>query len=101
MLSVKGNKILIKIYYNQYLNYFRLKYICEFENVKIDDDAIDTLVDISGGDLRKSITLLQSMASSAIEIESSEDGGDIEYQKQISANDVREMSGYVPDEKVI
>ena len=57
--------------------------ICEKENVKIDDVAINELVEISNGDLRKSITLLQSISAAG---------------KPITVNDVREMSGYIPDE---
>jgi len=63
----------------------RLLYICEKESVQIQADAIDELIDISGGDLRKSITILQSIASSNLEI---------------TKNEVRDMSGYVPDEVI-
>lgn len=53
--------------------------------MQILDDAIDELIDISNGDLRKSITILQSIASSHTEINKGE---------------VREMSGYVPDDVI-
>ena len=51
----------------------------------MDSDSIDELVSISGGDLRKSITLLQSMACSG---------------KAISVEDVRETSGQIPDDEI-
>jgi len=38
----------------------RLKYVCEEENVKIDDDAMESLIICSEGDLRKSMTFLQT-----------------------------------------
>ncbi|OHT16888.1 ATPase, AAA family protein [Tritrichomonas foetus] len=42
----------------------RLQYIVSQESLEIDgDDVYETLVDISGGDLRKAITFLQSSAS--------------------------------------
>uniref|UniRef100_A0AC35FY46 AAA+ ATPase domain-containing protein n=1 Tax=Panagrolaimus sp. PS1159 TaxID=55785 RepID=A0AC35FY46_9BILA len=61
----------------------RVKLIAERENVTIEDDAIDELVEMSNGDLRKSITILQSISSSG---------------KLITAQDVRERAGFVPDE---
>jgi len=61
----------------------RLKMICEKENVQIDEIAVNELVEISNGDLRKSITLLQSISAAG---------------KPITVDDVREMSGYIPDE---
>ncbi|KAI1707130.1 ATPase family associated with various cellular activities (AAA) domain-containing protein [Ditylenchus destructor] len=63
----------------------RLQLICQREDVTIDEDALNELLNISGGDLRKSITLLQSMSSSGVPI--------------IKA-DVRETSGYVPDGEI-
>lgn len=42
----------------------RLKYICEQEGIKIESDAVlDTLIDISEGDLRRSINTLQTCSS--------------------------------------
>ena len=57
--------------------------ICEKENVQIDEIAVNELVEISNGDHRKSITLLQSISAAG---------------KPITVDDVREMSGYIPDE---
>lgn len=59
--------------------------ICENENVSIEKEAINQLVQISNGDLRKSITLLQSMACSGF---------------HITNKDVREMSGYVAEKEI-
>ena len=39
----------------------KINYICEQENVKINDDAIKTIVDLAEGDMRKSINLLQAI----------------------------------------
>jgi DNA polymerase III delta prime subunit len=40
----------------------RLSFICKEENVKCDDKTLNTLVEMSGGDMRKAITSLQSCA---------------------------------------
>jgi DNA polymerase III delta prime subunit len=53
--------------------------------VHIGEEAVDELISISGGDLRKSITLLQSMACAGL---------------PISKGDVRETSGYVPEDQI-
>uniref|UniRef100_A0A7E4VHZ5 AAA domain-containing protein n=1 Tax=Panagrellus redivivus TaxID=6233 RepID=A0A7E4VHZ5_PANRE len=63
----------------------RLRLICSNESIDIEEDAYDTLIGISGGDLRKSITILQSISSSG---------------KRITSDDVRELSGVVPVEMV-
>lgn len=59
--------------------------ICEEEGVSFQPLALDQLVDISAGDLRKSITLLQSLSCSG---------------EAISREAVREISGYVPDGQI-
>ncbi|MFQ6094766.1 MAG: replication factor C small subunit [Candidatus Bathyarchaeia archaeon] len=41
----------------------RIRYICENENVKISDDGIEAILEISGGDLRKTGNILQTAAS--------------------------------------
>ncbi|MEM1507024.1 MAG: replication factor C small subunit [Candidatus Bathyarchaeia archaeon] len=41
----------------------RIKYICEKENVEITDDGIEAILDLSGGDLRKTLNILQTAAS--------------------------------------
>lgn len=61
--------------------------ISNIEGVKFDENAIEQLISISNGDLRKSITLMQSMACSAV-------------NSSISVEDVKEMSGEIPDKEV-
>ena len=63
----------------------RLKYIAEQEHLTVEsDDAFQTLVDISGGDLRKAITYLQSSSITGV----------------ISGKLIRELSGS-PNPEVI
>ncbi len=38
----------------------RIQYVCEQESVSCSQDAMDTLLEVSGGDLRKAINYLQS-----------------------------------------
>lgn len=61
----------------------RLLNISIAEEINFDENAIEQLVSISNGDLRKSITLMQSMACSAV-------------NNSISLEDVKEMSGEIP-----
>jgi len=65
----------------------RLKYIAEQENVEIDDDALDTIVDVSGGDCRRSIGYLQN----ACQAFASEDG-----QKKVTREAVEVVASVVP-----
>lgn len=39
-----------------------MSYICKEEGVECDDDTLNTLVETSGGDMRRAITCLQSCA---------------------------------------
>jgi replication factor C small subunit len=48
----------------------RIRYICEQEKVKIQDDGIDAILDVSGGDLRKTVNVLQTAASAGKEVDS-------------------------------
>jgi len=41
----------------------RLKWICDQEKVKCDEDALEAIYDISEGDMRRSINILQSSAA--------------------------------------
>ena len=41
----------------------RIKYICEREDVDITEDGIEAIIDLSGGDLRKTLNILQTAAS--------------------------------------
>uniref|UniRef100_A0A0N5AVR3 AAA domain-containing protein n=1 Tax=Syphacia muris TaxID=451379 RepID=A0A0N5AVR3_9BILA len=60
----------------------RLKMICEKENVEIEPDAIDELINICEGDLRRSITCLQTISS---------------CHKKLSIPDIQELSSVIPD----
>ncbi|XP_039496792.1 replication factor C subunit 4 [Drosophila santomea] len=63
----------------------RLKYICEKEGVKIEEDAYKSIVKISGGDLRRAITTLQS----CYRLKGPE--------HVINTADLFEMSGVIPE----
>ncbi|MEM2110955.1 MAG: replication factor C small subunit [Candidatus Bathyarchaeia archaeon] len=41
----------------------RIRHICDKENVKIQEDGIEAILEISGGDLRKTVNILQTAAS--------------------------------------
>jgi len=61
----------------------KLKYICNLEQVNIMEDALDILIKLSDGDMRKSINLIQSI-NTALKINN----------KIITANDVLKQIGY-------
>jgi replication factor C subunit 2/4 len=67
----------------------RLKSICEQEKVEIEEEALKSIVETSGGDMRKAITTLQS----CYRLKRGIDG----KHNKISQFDVLEMSGIVPD----
>lgn len=69
----------------------RLKFICEQENLKINDDALKSIVDISAGDLRKAITTLQSCYRLKCGTGSTLEGN------LITLKDITEMSGIIPE----
>lgn len=62
----------------------RLRLICTAEGVVVDEDVYQTIVDVSGGDMRRAITMIQSCyrlkGSSA----------------PITSADILEISGYIP-----
>lgn len=64
----------------------RLRLICEEENVKVEDDVFQTVVDVSGGDMRRAITMLQSCYRLI--------GG----SEPITSVDILEISGFIPIE---
>eukprot|EP00877_Chromochloris_zofingiensis_P010586 jgi/Chrzof1/5781/Cz16g15180.t1 len=64
----------------------RVKFICDKENVVLDGDALNLLGDISGGDLRKAVTTLQS----AVRL------GGSHVQKQA----ILDVSGEVPQDVI-
>lgn len=69
----------------------RLKFICAEEKLKIEDDALKSIVDISGGDMRKAITTLQS----CYRLKSGTDS--LLHEDLITLKDILEMSGIIPD----
>lgn len=61
----------------------RLAYICDQEEIPYSDDALRALVEVTEGDLRKSIMMLQSAGRS--------------YEgEQLEPNDIYEVSGRIP-----
>eukprot|EP00742_Colponemidia_sp_Colp-10_P011761 GILJ01013118.1.p1 GENE.GILJ01013118.1~~GILJ01013118.1.p1 ORF type:complete len:366 (+),score=70.60 GILJ01013118.1:43-1098(+) len=64
----------------------RLRYICEQENIRVDEPTLQKLVEIAEGDLRKSITYLQSASRL--------------YGDKISAQAVIEIAGILPQSEV-
>lgn len=61
----------------------RLEHICREEAVEFEPSAITELIEICGGDLRKSVTHLQSISS---------------CHAKLTPSDVRQLSGAVPEE---
>lgn len=70
----------------------RLRFISEQENVKCDDGVLERILDISAGDLRRGITLLQSASKGAQYL------GD---GKNITSTQVEELAGVVPHDILI
>lgn len=69
----------------------RLKFICEEEKLKIEDDALQSIVEVSGGDLRKAITTLQSCCRLKCGT------GSLLNDDMITLKDILEMSGIIPE----
>jgi len=67
----------------------RLREICEKESVSCEDEALETLIETSEGDMRKAITTLQSTARLRGDSES------------ITKADVIEISGVIDDESIL
>lgn len=65
----------------------RLKLICREENVTCDEKSLKTLVDTSGGDLRRAITCLQSCAR-------------LKGGESVLYEDVLEVMGVIPDKYI-
>ncbi|WFD42535.1 Subunit of heteropentameric Replication factor C (RF-C) [Malassezia psittaci] len=70
----------------------RLKHIAESEGLLLNDDLLPALVRASEGDMRRSITYLQSVSRLA-----SVQGGD---GRQMSADTVAELAGVVPQDVI-
>ncbi|GAB1606420.1 replication factor C subunit 4-like [Argonauta hians] len=65
----------------------RLAHICDKEAVTCKEDVLQTLIDVADGDLRRAITLLQSVSR-------------LKGEEYISKQDILEVAGSVPDEAV-
>lgn len=63
----------------------RLEYICRQENVDYEPAAITELIELCGGDLRRSVTYLQSISS---------------CHAKLTPPDVRQLSGAVSEEAI-
>ncbi|XP_046989547.1 replication factor C subunit 4 [Schistocerca americana] len=66
----------------------RLQYICTEEKVTYNNDALECLVDMSGGDMRRAITCLQS----CVRLSGKE--------RTVHKSDVLEVTGVVPEKLV-
>ena len=65
--------------------FFRLQLICNQEQVHLNNDSLNILIELCEGDLRKSITYLQSLA----------------YTKSdVDPNFIRHMTGRIDDDVV-
>lgn len=67
----------------------RLRHICEIEGVNINENAYKSIVEISGGDMRRAITTLQS----CYRLKGA--------SNTISTEDLLEMSGIIPENYLI
>lgn len=65
----------------------KLVAICSQENLHITEEALRTVVSISGGDLRKAITTLQSVSS-------------LYDEKEVTEDAIVEVAGVIPPKKV-
>ena len=65
----------------------RLQHICKEENVTCADDVIEVIRKVSGGDLRKAITYLQSSAR-------------LKLDEEVTAQDIHDIAGVVPQSVV-
>lgn len=65
----------------------RLNHICKEENVNHDEDVIEVIRKVSGGDLRKAITYLQSSSR-------------LKNEHKITSQDIHDIAGIVPHSTV-
>ncbi|CCD22551.1 replication factor C subunit 2 NDAI_0A03940 [Naumovozyma dairenensis CBS 421] len=66
----------------------RLEYVAREESVQYDDDVMKCILDISEGDLRRAITLLQSASKRIL----------YTGEKQVTSASVKELAGVIPDD---
>ena len=69
----------------------RLQFICDEEKLKIENDALKSIVEISGGDMRKAITTLQSCYRLKCGVDTAL------LDNRITLKDILEMSGIIPE----
>lgn len=67
--------------------YNRLKYICDNENIKIEDEAVWEIARLGDGGLRDAIGILDQVVSYAVDI--------------VTLDDVHEVNGTISQEKVL
>ncbi|XP_063683265.1 replication factor C subunit 4-like [Bolinopsis microptera] len=65
----------------------RIKHICKEEKVTCGEDVIEVIRKVSGGDLRKAITYLQSSAR-------------LKVDEEVTTQDIHDIAGVVPQEVV-
>ncbi|XP_072180352.1 replication factor C subunit 4-like [Diadema setosum] len=65
----------------------KLREICEAEDVKCSEEALDAILKVSEGDMRKSITFLQSLHR-------------LQREDGILIQDIYEIAGVVPDDTI-
>lgn len=66
----------------------RLKNICEKEEVAYEEESLTTLMEVSDGDLRRAITLLQSVSR-------------LKGEEKITKQDILEVGGVIPEEIIL
>lgn len=76
----------------------KLSEICKSENIKVTEPVLASLIKVSDGDLRRSITFLQS--ASKLRGVGSKDDPTLAEQEEISLEDVEEIGGVIPDSKI-
>ncbi|KAH3678466.1 hypothetical protein WICMUC_001483 [Wickerhamomyces mucosus] len=84
----------------------RLQYIEREENIKLQENVLEEVLKIAGGDLRKAITYLQSATRLHSTLSSSSLSNDFVVQdpdssnpnSEITVQSIREISGSVPDD---
>jgi replication factor C subunit 2/4 len=64
----------------------RLLFICKHEGVNISDSCVEALIDVSEGDMRKSITMLQSARRL------------LDKNEKLDVHHVVEVAGLIPDD---
>lgn len=85
----------------------RLQYVAEKENCQLEDGVLEQILNISGGDLRKAITYLQSATRLQLsydmmddDIEMVDENGNSSSNSKITVDSILEVGGVV-NEKVI